>query len=149
MAKLGLAPIVTGDEAQIIAIGELTPGTIRAIAQAVNELLEEGVTALTLDLRQATTVVEESLDALVTVASFACERGVPVRLSADSATRELLEAAKATALFAAIDEAMATADSMRALLHVGTDDTAPPELEAVTWVSTEEPSVPGAEATEV
>jgi anti-anti-sigma regulatory factor len=149
MAKLGLAPIVTGDQAQIVAIGELTPGTVSAIAQAVNELLDEGVTALTLDLRQVTTVAGESLDALVTAASFACERGVPVRLSAGSATRERLEAAKTTALFAAIDEAVATAGSMRALLHVGADETALPELEAVTWVSTEEPSVRGAEATEV
>jgi anti-anti-sigma regulatory factor len=143
MAQLGLAPIVSGTTAQLVAMGELTARTATAVEHAIKELLDEGVTALTVDLKQVTTADDRAIDALVTVAAQACERGVPVRLCADRATQERLEAAKATALFAAIDEALATADSLRSLLDVGAaDDSGPPTVEAVTWVSTDEPSLP-------
>ncbi|HEX2038510.1 MAG TPA: hypothetical protein VHF47_02135 [Acidimicrobiales bacterium] len=142
MAQLGLAPVVSGTTARLVALGDLTPRTTTAVEQAVNELLDEGVTSLTLDLRGAEVADREAADGLVAVAARACERGVPVRLCADDATRELLEAAKATALFAAIDAALATADSVRALLDVCEVDEEDPTPEAVTWIATDESSVP-------
>ena len=142
MAQLGVAPIVSATTACLVAVGELTKGTTTAIEQAANELLQEGVTVLSVDLRRVASFDEDALDALVGMAARACERGVSVRLCADPATRELLEAAKATALFTAIDRALATAHTVRSSLDVcAPDEGPPPELEAVTWVSTDEPSV--------
>lgn len=134
--------MVSGTTAGLVAIGELTGRTVTGVAQAVNELLDEGVTTLTVDLRKLTFVDREAVDVLVDVSARACERGVTVRLCADAATCELLEAAKATALFTAIDEALATAHSTRARLDVGRADDDLPEVEAVTWISTDEPPVP-------
>jgi anti-anti-sigma regulatory factor len=142
MAQLGLAPIVSGGTGRLVAMGDLTARTATAVEQAVKKLLDEGVTTLTIDLRQAVAVDNDAVDALVALSARACERGVPVHLCADGATREQFEAAKATALFAAIDQALAAAEALRSLLDVCTeDDVEAPSLDAVTWVSTDEPSM--------
>lgn len=142
MAKLGLAPVVSGSTARLIAIGELTAGTTTALEQAVSELLDEGVTELTIDLRQAEPADVEAIDALLHVAGRACERGVAVRLCADDETRGRLEEAKTAGLFAAIDKALARAESVRSLLDVCEVDDGVPSVEAVTWITTDEPPVP-------
>lgn len=143
MAQLGLAPTLSGTTARLVAIGDLTGRTVTGVEQAVSELLDEGVTTLTVDLRRVGFVEREAVETLVAVSARACERGVSVRLCADPAIRDRLEAAKAMALFAAIDEALATAHSTGTLLEVRPLDTAAPtEVEAVTWISTDEPPVP-------
>lgn len=145
MAKLGLAPLVSGSTARLVAIGELTTRTSTAVEQALAELLDEGVTALTIDLRRVEVVEGAAIEALVAMSARACERGVSVRLCADEATRELLESAKAVALFAAIDEALALAASVRSLLDVCGIDGEDVTPEAVTWIATtDEPPVPTA-----
>jgi anti-anti-sigma regulatory factor len=142
MAQLGLAPIVSGTTARLVAMGELTAGTARAVEQAVDELLDEGVTALRIDLRQVRSIDEDAVDAVVALAAKACERQVSVELCADEETRQKLQAAKATALFSAIDDALATAQSLDSMLDVCVPVDEVPPLDAVTWVATDEPSVP-------
>lgn len=123
-----------------MAVGDLTERTMATVTHAVDEVLDEGVTALTVDLRQVAWADTEPVSQLVLAATRARERGVSIRVLAGPTTREALETATTLALFTAIDEALATVASMRALLEVcSTEAPEVPTAETVTWVSTDEP----------
>ncbi|MBV9253513.1 MAG: ANTAR domain-containing protein [Actinobacteria bacterium] len=140
MATSRFEVTTAGPAAVVVCSGDLTPGAVPELRTAVQRCIDDGAREVTIDLRGLEGVDPNAVPALSEVRDLIEGAGGTARLCVDEGVRGLLDSARTVMLFEAIDDALATADTVESLVANADDDLEMigSEPGTVTWVHTNE-----------